>query len=103
MAQRQVLHDCLRRRFYLPLDGGKAALIDYQQISDNVYDFYHTETPSSHRGQGLAAIVAKEAMEHAMKNGWYPILSCWYLQEYRAKNPELDSYLREKEKDTPKK
>jgi len=33
------------------------AVLDYQEVRPGVYDFYHTETPPSKRGQGIAAKV----------------------------------------------
>jgi len=41
------------------LISGKNAVIEYSWIEDSVIDLYHTEVPPSHRGRGLAQLLAK--------------------------------------------
>ena len=87
------------------------ALLDYQEESPKVYEFYHTETPVHMRGKGIASIVStvrkmhfkfyrasqpsftdfyfKSAMEWIKSNNYKAHLTCSYLKgDFLAKNPQ---------------
>jgi len=38
---------------------GENAVIEYRWINNSVVDLYHTEVPPSHRGKGIAQLLAK--------------------------------------------
>ena len=56
--------------------------------SVTTWDCYHTEVPESHRGQGLAGMLADALFQHAVEAGLRLKLTCTYLQHYLTKHPE---------------
>ncbi|KAK6178551.1 hypothetical protein SNE40_013317 [Patella caerulea] len=68
--------------------GEEKAMLQYEFIKPNIVDLYHTEVPPVFRGKGIAKILAKEAIEHFMKEDVKLKLSCTYLQKYVDDNPK---------------
>ena len=50
--------------FELPLEQNDSAFLHYRIQDSGVWDCYHTEVPSTHRGQGLGGILAKVSHTH---------------------------------------
>lgn len=87
----EILHDEKNHKFYTIING-KECLVEYV-IEGDVIDFYHTYTPLSLRGQGIA----KEIYDHI--SAWLEgqekkgrklkvKTSCSYAEKYfREKNP----------------
>lgn len=74
--------------------GVDCAVIQYKK-TDDVLDLYHTEVPVVFRGQGVAALLAKETFKYIQQNNLKMKLSCDYLQKYYRENetPELKKIL----------
>lgn len=84
-----VEHDPVKQEFSICM-GEECAVIQYAKFGD-VLDLYHTEVPVVFRGQGVAAVLAKEAFQYVQQNNLKMQLSCEYLQKYFKENqtPEL--------------
>ncbi|GAB6019169.1 hypothetical protein CHUAL_000788 [Chamberlinius hualienensis] len=102
-----VEHDSQHRQFYIPLNNPESsksksavrAILDYDtytlgegQEASNVMDMYHTEVPPELQGKGIAQLLAKAAMDHAVANNYKMKLTCTYLQNYIKKNP-VEEYI----------
>ncbi|XP_034233752.1 protein NATD1-like isoform X3 [Thrips palmi] len=89
----KVEHSAAKQEFFVCM-GDDCAVIQYQR-TNNTLDLYHTEVPSVFRGQGVAALLAKEAFNYVLQNNLKMKLSCDYLQKYYKDNltPELEKTL----------
>lgn len=74
------------------------ALIDYTKSFDEssgleTYDLYHTEVPTSLRGQGIGSKIAAAALDHLSELAKSSakqiniIPSCWFIEKYLKENP----------------
>lgn len=82
-----VLHS-VGKKFYIPLESGDEAVLQYSRRPDGVLDLYHTEVPASQRGRGLGGVLAEAALSYAKEEGLKVILTCTYLQHYVTKHEE---------------
>lgn len=89
----KVEHSAAKQEFFICM-GDDCAVIQYQK-TDTTLDLYHTEVPVVFRGQGVAALLAKEAFDYVLRNNLRMKLSCDYLQKYYKDNatPELEKIL----------
>ena len=74
----EVQHDPAKQRFFLPLEGGLEAELQYRQ-EGNVLDFYHTFVPPESRAKGVAEKVVEAGFLYAQKNSLKVIPSCPYI------------------------
>ncbi len=65
-------------RFEIDL-GGKSVHADYH-MSGHVMTIYHVYTPPEYRGQGLATLVTKAALDYAKENNLKVIPQCPYAR-----------------------
>ncbi|XP_060070768.1 protein NATD1-like [Ylistrum balloti] len=82
-----VGHDKKKKCFYINIeqDGkrrNESAILEYEWIRPGFVDLYHTEVPPVYRGQGIAKILAKAALEHFVAEDAKMKLSCTYLHKY---------------------
>ncbi|XP_033752617.1 protein NATD1-like [Pecten maximus] len=82
-----VGHDKKKKCFYIniELDGKRrkdTAVLEYDWIRPGFVDLYHTGVPPAYRGQGIAKILAKAALEHFAAENAKMKLSCSYLHKY---------------------
>ena len=82
----EVINDKQGSRFLLDVDGNEVYLL-YAEDKETI-DLYSTHTPTSLRGQGLAAIVVAFAFEYAKENNLKVIPSCWYVRKFLEKHVE---------------
>jgi predicted GNAT family acetyltransferase len=61
--------------------------IDYR-LRDGVITLVHTEVDPAHSGQGLAARLARGALDDARSRGLSVVPSCPYVASYLEKHPE---------------
>lgn len=66
-------------------DCSDKAVLSYEMLGQDVIDLVHTEVPESHRGRGIAKVLARTAMDHAVNNNLKMKLTCWYLKIYNEK------------------
>jgi predicted GNAT family acetyltransferase len=65
----------------------EGAVLSYT-IEDGRHLFDHTEVPPSLRGQGVAAQLARAALDHAAANRWKVVPACSYIELYIRRHPE---------------
>eukprot|EP00028_Trichosphaerium_sp_Am-I-7-wt_P004287 CAMPEP_0168529864 /NCGR_PEP_ID=MMETSP0405-20121227/14216_1 /TAXON_ID=498012 /ORGANISM="Trichosphaerium sp, Strain Am-I-7 wt" /LENGTH=69 /DNA_ID=CAMNT_0008553777 /DNA_START=103 /DNA_END=309 /DNA_ORIENTATION=+ len=67
-----VVHEPENKRFVINFpEKNEMAKIEYHPLKKlNHYEFWHTETPESMRGQGIAGKVAKGAFDYALEHEW---------------------------------
>jgi len=83
----EVKHDMAQHAFYMQVLEGHVAMLQYEWMKDDIINFYHTEVPPVYRGQGLAKLLAKAALDYAVEKDAKMILSCSYLSKYVQDNP----------------
>jgi hypothetical protein len=79
-------------RYELVDAGDVVALADYRVLPDAVV-FPHTETLPSRRGQGLAAVLVRQALDDVRSTGTRVVPACWYVAEFITANPEYADLL----------
>jgi predicted GNAT family acetyltransferase len=85
----KVEWDKTRKTFVLNLPNKDEAIVEYEDIDANTWDFAHTFVPESARGGGVASKVVKGAFEYAVENNKKVIPSCWYVKDvFLPKHPE---------------
>jgi predicted GNAT family acetyltransferase len=77
----------LMRRFELQLDG-KTAVLEYVEQGADVWVFTHTFVPPELRGQNVAAILTKFALDDARDQGRKVVPQCSYVAVYMERNKE---------------
>lgn len=80
-------HDASGNRFFVEVEGGTAYLA-YRMRDAYTLDALSTFTPPEARGQGLAAIVTRAALDHARAEGLRVVPSCWYVDGFMVRNEE---------------
>lgn len=66
---------------------GHTAIIEYERAGDRI-TLIHTEVPRELEGHGLAARMAKFALDDARAQGLTVIPSCPYIQSYIRRHQE---------------
>jgi len=87
----EVKHVPESSRFEVELDD-KVAHADYH-ISGNVMTIFHVYTPPEYRGKGIAALVAKFALDYCRANNLKVIPQCPYMREYIHTHKEYQDLL----------
>jgi predicted GNAT family acetyltransferase len=77
----------LMKRFELTLEGN-LALLDYVEQGENLLVFTHTFVPHELRGQNVAAILTKYALDDARHQGKRVVPQCSYVAAYMERNKE---------------
>ncbi|XP_029997683.1 protein NATD1-like [Sphaeramia orbicularis] len=91
-----VLHDRQNQRFTVAPGSGADgpqdhAVLYYKFIGENEVDLMSTYVPESYRGQGVAAILSKAAMDFLVEENLKAHVSCWYIKKYIEEHP-LQNY-----------
>jgi predicted GNAT family acetyltransferase len=60
---------------------------DYRVEGDRVL-MHHTYTDPAHRGQGLAEVVVRHALDEFRRDGRSVVPQCWFVAEFIELNPE---------------
>jgi hypothetical protein len=79
------------QRFEARVDQHLAQLA-YEQSEQRII-FTHTEVPEQLRGQGIAAKLARIALEHARTQGLTVVPRCPFVKGYIEKHPEFQDLL----------
>lgn len=77
---RRIEHSSPEKRFHYTEDG-QLCVLDYELIG-GVMIITHTGVPGSVGGRGIAADLAREALETARENGWKVRPLCSYVDAY---------------------
>jgi len=91
----EVKHNIEASRFEIDL-GDNAAFLNYH-ISGNVITLIHVFTPPEFRGKGIAAQVAKYALDYARNNNLKVIPQCPYVRDYVERHEEYQDLVVEQE------
>jgi predicted GNAT family acetyltransferase len=81
-----VTHNEEARRFELAVDGLRA-LLTYRRFPERIV-FDHTEVPESLEGKGLAAKLARVALDFARANHLRAVPLCPYVSSFIRKHTE---------------
>ena len=81
-----VTHNEEARRFELAVDGLRA-LLTYRRFPERIA-FDHTEVPESLEGKGLAAKLARVALDFARANHLRAVPLCPYVSSFIRKHTE---------------
>ncbi|XP_039546406.1 protein NATD1-like [Pimephales promelas] len=77
-----VTHDRLNQRFTITLDcdgAASSAVLKYTITHDQLVELMSTEVPQSHRGKGVAAHLAKAALDFVVEENMKARISCGRL------------------------
>jgi uncharacterized protein len=85
----EVKHLPEQSRFELVMEG-KTAHADYH-LSGNIMTIFHVYTPPEFRGKGIAAQVAKYALDYIRNNNLKIVPQCPYMRDYMNKHSEYQS------------
>ncbi|CAJ1075904.1 protein NATD1-like [Xyrichtys novacula] len=88
-----VDHDRTNRRFTVNPGSGSVApedqaLLNYRYTGDREVDLMSTYVPETFRGQGVAALLSKAALDFVVEENLKAHVSCWYIKKYIEENPE---------------
>ena len=84
----EVQHLKEENMFVIPV-GEERAHLKYHLQGDDVIEYYSTFVPDAARGQGLAKILVDAGMEFAKAENRKVKPTCWYVDKYFEKHPEL--------------
>jgi len=76
-----IHHDRAGHQFETTVDGHRAYLA-YMDLGKQTLDIYRTFVPDALRGRGIAAVLARHALEYAEREGYTVIPSCTYVERY---------------------
>jgi len=72
-------------------ESGETAYLEFETDSDGWITLWHTEVPKALRGRGIAAMLAKTALEYARDNKLKVDVICPLVADFIHKNPEYKS------------
>ena len=75
------------RRYEARVDGQLAGFLDYV-LKHGRIALIHTEVLSAYRGQGIADLLARFALDDARRQGLRVIATCPYVRAYVERHPE---------------
>ncbi len=88
-----ITHEPEAQRFAIyRVDESGAKLVGEAHYSfprDGVVDFDHTLVDDSLRGTGLSGLLARRALSSEVAQAHTVEASCWFIEGYLAKHPEL--------------
>ena len=82
----QVSHNKENNRFEVDLGKDKAVLI--YMIRAGLFLLMHTEVPPAFEGGGIAASMARTALDYARENGYRVRSYCSYTTRFIERHPE---------------
>ncbi len=82
----EVLHNKAESRFEISLNGS-LAILDYSTNGRSII-MMHVGVPYEFRGQGVAAVITKAALEYAKEKSLRVVPACSYVLSYLRSHPE---------------
>ena len=79
-------------RYEVVVDGELGGFLTYV-VDDGVIDLQHTVVLPTHRGQGLAGVLAERAFEDARAQGLTVIPTCSFVLGWTKDHPEVADLL----------
>ena len=86
-----VTHQPEAHEFSTEVDGHRAKL--QYRLHDGVMTIVHTGVPEEIGGRGVAAELARTALETARANGWKVVPACAYAEVFMRRHPEYADLL----------
>ncbi|KAJ8389107.1 hypothetical protein AAFF_G00123130 [Aldrovandia affinis] len=89
----KIEHDRHRTCFTIRLGNAgrqETAILKYEFTGDREVHLLTTNVPVEFRGKGVAALLAKTAMDFVVEENLKARVSCWYIKKYIAENPMTD-------------
>lgn len=83
-----VTHNAGSRRFEIRVGDDSLTFLSYTCNGDQII-FEHTFVPEEFRGRGIAANLARAALEEARQRGWRVIPRCSYIAACIKHNPQF--------------
>ncbi|MBO0693624.1 MAG: N-acetyltransferase [Acidimicrobiaceae bacterium] len=83
----EVVKDEGRRRYAILVDGKAAGVADYLEQGETV-ELPHTYVDPARRGQGLAGILIRHAVDDVVASGRKVIPTCPYVQAWLDSHPD---------------
>ncbi|MBK0420978.1 N-acetyltransferase [Leucobacter sp. CSA2] len=91
----RIVHEPEKSRYaVITGEGDDARLVGeahYSLIGDDAIDFDHTVVVPELRGSGLSGLLARHALTGDAAKGRRILASCWFIEGYLARHPELAS------------
>jgi predicted GNAT family acetyltransferase len=94
IMENNILHNKAESRFELAIED-QVSFIDYL-LDNQIINFTHTWVPTPLEGRGIAASLAKYALNFAAENNLQVIPSCVYIRVYIDRHPEYKLLLYKK-------
>ena len=85
----EIVHQPDQHRFALVNGDRELGVAHYTLLDDTGIDFDHTVVDPSLRGTGLSGVLAQRALTDEIVRGRKVLASCWFIEGYLAKHPEL--------------
>ncbi|XP_077415508.1 protein NATD1-like [Vanacampus margaritifer] len=86
-----VEHDRQNRRFTVSTCSGTGvsenAILIYRFTAADEVDLVSTFVPEACRGQGVAALLSKAAIDFVLEEKLKARVSCWYIKKYMEEHP----------------
>jgi predicted GNAT family acetyltransferase len=79
----------IKSRFEYDEDG-ETAWLEFERDDQGWMTLWHTEVPASLRGRGIAAILARTALDYARDEGLKVDVICPLVAGFIRKNPEFE-------------
>ena len=84
-----IEHRPAEHRFVLARGDEVVGEAHYTLLGDDAIDFDHTVVTRELRGTGISALLAHRAVTDEIVRGRRVHASCWFIEGYLAKHPEL--------------
>ncbi len=72
---------------------GEERYLDVEGTDRTERVFFHTVVSSAYKGQGLASVLVKFAVEDAIAQGYAVVPVCPYVAAWLPKHPEYDAHV----------
>ena len=77
-------------------EGGHTAWLEFDRDDQGWMTLWHTEVPPALRGRGIAATLARTALEYARDENLKVDVICPLVANYLQKNPEFNGVVSKK-------
>lgn len=84
-----IVHDAEQHQFAIVSDDQVRGVAHYTLLGEGGIDFDHTVVDPELRGSGLSGLLAHRALTDDIVRGRRIQASCWFIEGYLAKHPEL--------------
>lgn len=89
--EKAVTFDKANRRFEMELEGGKTAILAYDEEREGVLTLTHTEVPEPHEGRGVGSALVKGALDLIESEGLKMVPQCPFVESFVERHPQYRS------------